>query len=38
MVRYLTVNERLDPYIGFEAFALRYRRVNVTFYEFIMIA
>jgi hypothetical protein len=37
MVRYLTMNVGVGPYNQFKAFALRYRRVNATFYEFITI-
>jgi hypothetical protein len=33
MVRYLTTNGKSDTYDRFQAFALRYRRVNATFYE-----
>jgi len=33
MVRYLTTNGTSDTYGGFQAFALRYRRVNATFSE-----
>ena len=33
MVRYLTTNGKLDTSALFKAFALRYRRVNATFYE-----
>jgi hypothetical protein len=35
MVRYLTTNGKSDTYGRFHPFALRYRRVNGTFYEFI---
>ena len=33
MVRYLTTNGRSDGYGPYRPFALRYRRVNGTFYE-----
>jgi len=33
MVRYLTTNGESGTYACFEAFALRYRRVNATFYR-----
>jgi hypothetical protein len=35
VVRYLTTNGKSGTYCCFEAFVLRYRRVNATFYEFI---
>jgi hypothetical protein len=35
MVRYLTMNVRSDTCNPSQAFALRYRRVNATFYEAI---
>ena len=35
MVRYLTTNGKSDAYDQYNPFALRYRRVNETFYEFI---
>jgi hypothetical protein len=37
MVRYLTTNGISDTYGRFHPFALRYRRVNGTFYERINI-
>jgi hypothetical protein len=37
MVRYLTTNGKSNTYGGFQPFALRYRRVNATFYEAILI-
>jgi hypothetical protein len=36
MVRYLTTNGKSGPYRLPKPFALRYRRVNRTFYEFII--
>jgi hypothetical protein len=36
MVRYLTTNGKSDGYDSFRPFALRYRRVNGTFYESII--
>jgi hypothetical protein len=33
----LTTNGKSDTYGCFEAFALRYRRVNATFYELIIL-
>jgi hypothetical protein len=35
MVRYLAMNVKSDTYDRCKPFALRYRRVNETFYEFI---
>jgi len=35
MVRYLTMNGRSNTYRVYDPFALRYRRVNGTFYECI---
>jgi hypothetical protein len=37
MVRYLTTNGKSNTYGGYKAFALMYRRVNATFYEFIKV-
>jgi hypothetical protein len=37
MVRYLTMNVDSHTYMHWKAFALRYRRVNATFYETINI-
>jgi len=37
MVRYLTTNGKSDTYGLSHPFALRYRRVNGTFYELIKI-
>jgi hypothetical protein len=35
MVRYLTMNGESATYTRFQAFALRYRRVNATFCEIV---
>jgi hypothetical protein len=35
MVRYLTTNGKSGTWDHFKAFALSYRRVNATFYEFV---
>jgi len=37
MVLYITMNGKTGTWRRFKAFALRYRRVNATFYERILI-
>gem|GEM_PF-3260928 len=37
MVRYLTTNGTSGIWLRFKAFALRYRRVNATFYEAVKV-